>query len=177
MQPSRLRKSFRPLILHGLGMVPMQGHASSLLTPGQPLFSSHSGPRELHLGLGSVHLHIVNNNPVAYALISMRVRDSRPFVTLSNLLHKMRAHIPTALCLLLSRIAGSTASSLATFQDSECKKSANTLTGENGYPDGVCTKMVEVAQGAYQSFMFITLDDGCTRTLCFHACCVGMLAL
>ncbi|KUI55327.1 hypothetical protein VP1G_02670 [Cytospora mali] len=77
----------------------------------------------------------------------------------------MRTQLPAALCMLVGSIAGSVASSLATFLDTGCKTSSITIAGENGYPDGVCTNIREVADGSYQSFMFITLDDGCAPTV------------
>lgn len=69
----------------------------------------------------------------------------------------------TAVILLFSIIAGSAASSLAVFEDAACKTSSSTIIGEDGYPDGVCTDIRAAADAPYKGFMFINLDDGCTR--------------
>ncbi|KAI3392476.1 hypothetical protein diail_5668 [Diaporthe ilicicola] len=77
----------------------------------------------------------------------------------------MLSQLPTALCLLLCSATRIAASSLVTFSDANCQKSQTRLAGENGYPDGACTNIAEIADGTYQSFMFTVLDDGCTPTI------------
>lgn len=75
----------------------------------------------------------------------------------------MLSQLPAALCLLLCSAAGTAASSLVLFSDANCQTSQTRLAGENGYPDGYCTNIAEVADATYKSFMFTVLDDGCTR--------------
>ncbi|POS69596.1 hypothetical protein DHEL01_v212011 [Diaporthe helianthi] len=77
----------------------------------------------------------------------------------------MLSHTPTALCILLCGAASTIASSLTTFSDANCQQSKTRIAGDNGYPDGFCTKIAEVAGSPYQSFMFTVLDEGCTPTI------------
>ncbi|KAJ0124996.1 hypothetical protein J7T55_006339 [Diaporthe amygdali] len=77
----------------------------------------------------------------------------------------MLSQLPAALCLLLCSAAGTAASSLVLFSDANCQTSQTRLAGENGYPDGYCTNIAEVADATYKSFMFTVLDDGCTPTI------------
>lgn len=103
-----------------------------------------------------------------------------------------------ALYLVLANIGGVFASTWATFSDADCTKSIDTIDGQNGYPDGkafhflfndpgtflvptcslltvqfegVCTDIPDSATtSSYGGFMFITLDDGCTRKSFFFSC-------
>lgn len=70
-----------------------------------------------------------------------------------------------ACCVLLGSLQGTRASSWAIYEDADCQTSVNTIPGENGYPDGVCTDVAESAAnyGTYKGFAFITMDTGCNR--------------
>ena len=56
------------------------------------------------------------------------------------------------------------ASTLSTFSDTQCQKSLQSLPGNNGYPDGLCTNFHQQASVQYSSFMIVQLDDGCSGT-------------
>lgn len=70
-----------------------------------------------------------------------------------------------ALCSFFGIIKGCGASTWAIFEDSDCEQSLNSIAGENGYPDGVCTDIQGSASisGQFQGFMFTVLDAGCSR--------------
>lgn len=58
------------------------------------------------------------------------------------------------------------ASTWAVYSDTACTKSIDTIDGQNGYPDGVCTSVPEsYSTDSFKGFMFITLDDGCSPTI------------
>jgi hypothetical protein len=77
---------------------------------------------------------------------------------------------------LLSLLAGATASDVTTFTDAKCTRSWRALDATNGYPDGLC-KPLNVTTG--QSFQIQKLDHGCigectTRLYCMQADCTKL---
>lgn len=56
-----------------------------------------------------------------------------------------------------------TASSVGLYTDADCKTSATNLTASNGYPDGLCTDASQQTSSSFQSFQFLSLDEGCAR--------------
>jgi hypothetical protein len=77
---------------------------------------------------------------------------------------------------LLSLLAGATASDVTTFTDAKCTRSWRALDATNGYPDGLC-KPLNVTTG--QSFQIQKLDHGCigectTRLCCMQADCTKL---
>lgn len=76
------------------------------------------------------------------------------------------ASAAVALMYSFGAIRGTTATSLSTFSDAECKKSLQELEAQDGFPDGVCTNFRQQAtRQPYQSFMFNRVDFGCSGTL------------
>ncbi|KAF2144360.1 uncharacterized protein K452DRAFT_266110 [Aplosporella prunicola CBS 121167] len=57
----------------------------------------------------------------------------------------------------------SSATKISTFTDTNCQHSSQILDGPNGYPDGVCSKLVR--NGPFSSFQVIQADDGCSVTI------------
>lgn len=58
-----------------------------------------------------------------------------------------------------------TASTVAVYKDKDCKSPISNSTASNGYPDGQCTSVTEQAGKKWESFMFLSLNDGCTPTV------------
>lgn len=58
-----------------------------------------------------------------------------------------------------------TNSTWAIYSDSACQQSVDTIVGQDGFPDGVCTNIPNTAAnyGDYKGFEFIHLDSGCAR--------------
>lgn len=75
-------------------------------------------------------------------------------------------HLAACWAFLGGLLQGARASSWAIYSDADCQTSVNTIPGENGYPDGVCTDVAESAAryGSYKGFAFITMDTDCNRT-------------
>lgn len=74
-------------------------------------------------------------------------------------------HAITATTLLLLGLCHRTIASsiVAIYLDAECSHPTWTLAASNGYPDGLCTNVSQQASDAFQSFQFLSLDDGCAR--------------
>lgn len=73
----------------------------------------------------------------------------------------------SALLLLLHALSYTahtvTASSVGIYQDADCKTTAFNVTTSNGYPDGECTDVSQQTSLTFQSFQFLSLDEGCAR--------------
>lgn len=52
-------------------------------------------------------------------------------------------------------------SEVVVYEDTDCQTAVTTLVASNGYPDGLCTDVVEQTTKDFQSFQFVSLDTGC----------------
>ena len=71
-----------------------------------------------------------------------------------------RFHICFVILSVLSFVAVSLSSSLATFQDEKCQASLEGINGPNGYPNGTCTPL-DIKGNNWKSFQIVGLDPGC----------------